>query len=127
MSRRLRRWIALLMLGLLGFAQAGVALAACLADRGEMAGMASAPAHGAAGHACCEDGDRAPGPPTNICVAHCTSDLQAFGWASFAVPRVAALVIAVIPRASIVAVWYTPAEAPPPRIPPRILLHSYLV
>lgn len=127
MSRRVRRWIAVLMLGVLGFAQASVALAACSADRGEMGPMASAPAHGAAGHACCDDGDRAPAPATNLCVAHCTSDLQVFGWTSFAVPRVAALVVAVLARTPGAAAWFTPAEAPPPRIPPRILLHSFLV
>ncbi len=121
-----RRWLAALLLGVLAFAQGSIAFAACALDRGQLGGSAQAPAHAMpAGHECCEDED-APAP-SNACVAHCTSDLQAFGWASFAVPAAARVVLFVAPRELVPAAPVALAEAPPPRVPPRILLHSFLI
>lgn len=124
--RRIRRQVALLMLAVLGFAQASVALAACAMDRGELA-QASAPSHGMpAGHECCDEED-SPAAAATLCFAHCTSDLQAFGWAGFAVPAAERVVLVVLPPAVALAPRAAVAEAPPPRVPPRILLHSFLI
>jgi hypothetical protein len=124
---RIRRQVALVMLAVLGFAQASVALAACAMDRGELAQAAGAPSHGMpAGHECCDEEDAQAGA-SNLCFAHCTSDLQAFGWAGFAVAAAPRAVIVVQLQAVASAPPAAVAEAPPPRVPPRILLHSFLI
>ena len=127
LRRRLRRQVALLMLAVLGFAQASVALAACAMDRGELAQAAGTPPHAMpAGHECCDEED-SPAAAGNLCLAHCTSDLQAFGWAGFAVPAVGRAVLVVLPQAVARTPRSAVAAAPPPRVPPRILLHSFLI
>jgi hypothetical protein len=114
MARILRRRIALLMIGLLAFAQGSVAFAACSMERGTTApAMAMAP-----------DEPCAP----NLCAAHCTSDLQLAGAAALIVRGPGDLPILRVARPEISPAPYTGLHAPPPGAPPhRILLHSFLI
>src|SRR5437879_13001070 len=75
MAGILKRRVALLLIGLLVFAQGAVALAACSMERGMTAPIAMT------AHEHCAD---CPSPAAqaqsgNLCVAHCTSDLQLAG------------------------------------------------
>lgn len=126
MSRRLRRWVCLVMLGTLAFWQANLVLAACAMDRGQLGQMFAA----GESHDCCDEA-MAPGddprPMTpNACVAHSTADLQALGLPP-SLPAAPTVVVLVVPRADSqrpLASW--PAVRPP-AVPPRILLHSFLI
>ena len=122
MNRRLLRRIALLLSALLLFAQGSVALAACAMDRGSMA-----PAMEMAADMECDCGEMANTAPTATCVAHCTVDLQLSGTAFVLVraPSVSAVLHAVAFRDSPIRMA---AKAPPRSgVPPRILLHSFLI
>jgi hypothetical protein len=124
MNRRLIRRLALALIAMLAFAQASIALAACSVDRGEMAQMV------ATGDDCCGTAELQAWEAqlTNDCVAHCTADLQ-----------LSRLPIALVHRASDSAVLLLPhrERGSPPTgqveplaarvIPPRILLHSFLI
>ena len=114
MAGILRRRIALLMIGLLAFAQGSVAFAACSMERGTaMPAMAMAP-----------DESCAP----NLCVAHCTSDLQLAGAAASIVRGPADLPVLRIALPEIGPAPHTGLHVPPPGAPPRrILLHSFLI
>jgi hypothetical protein len=126
MTRRLARRIAFSLVALLMFSQGAVALAACAMDRGQPVTEAAEP--------CMEhmpsSGDAAPHAMQhgNLCAAHCTADLQAFAMpvALLRAPADApVLLVAPFQRAS---VDRPASEAPPPRgVPPRILLHSFLI
>lgn len=124
MSRRLRHLVARSLLAFLAFAQGSLAIASCAMDRAELPRMLS----GSIQHDCCDEGARNT-MPVNGCVSQATSDLQVVG-----APIVLA---AVAPSAEPVLLVASPAlrislgrtaEAPPPRlVPPRILLHSFLI
>ena len=122
MNTRALRRIAFALIGLLVYAQASVALAGCLMDRGDMA-------QAAALHQCCDTQEDASAPQLgNACVAHCTSDLQLFE-----------LPAALVRSPADVAVLWVPtqgASAPDMRalaglrasaVPPRILFQSFQV
>lgn len=122
MNRSRLRRIAFLLTALLLFAQGSVALAACAMDRGSMA-----PAIDMAADMECDCGQmEANTPPTAKCVAHCTVDLQLSGAALVLVhaPSVCAVLQVAAFRDSSIR-----AEKSPPRsgVPPRILLHSFLI
>ena len=125
MARRLKERVALLLVLLLGFAQINVAVAACSMDRGmlghEITVTADQTCDGCGGVS-----DRDTHAP-NICVAHCTSDLQAAA-ASVSLVRApsgapvlsAARVVPALPGRSMERVL--------PAVPPlRVLLHSFLI
>jgi hypothetical protein len=121
MSRRFSRRIAILVLGLLAFAQAGMTSAACSMDRGSMAQAMTMPADEPC-DGCATEGASV----TAMCVAHCTADLQLTGAAPdiAAAPTVqgsAALPIAHFRSQPVVA------HLPPGPLPRRILLHSFQV
>jgi hypothetical protein len=121
MSRRSIRRIAILVLGLLAFAQAGMTLAECSMDRGSMAQAMTMPADEPCD--CCPTEGASV---TAVCVAHCTADLQLTGAAPdiAATPAVqgsAALPIARFRSEPVLA------YLPPGTLPRRILLHSFQV
>jgi hypothetical protein len=118
MAGILRRRIALLMIGLLAFAQGSVAFAACSMERGTVApAMAMA-----SDEPCAECGT------SNLCAAHCTADLQLAGVAVSIVRGPADLPVLRIARPAIGPAPHTGLHAPPPGAPPRrILLHSFLI
>jgi hypothetical protein len=121
MSRRFNRRIAFLLLGLLGFAQAGVALAACSMDRGTMAHAMAMPADEPCDSCVVEGASVAA-----VCVAHCTADLQLTG----AAPDVVAAPAVQPSTALPIARYRSPpvlAYLPPGTLPRRILLHSFQV
>lgn len=120
MRRTLKRCIALLLLGALGFSQISVALAACFMDRGSMAQMSAMP---------CDCGPSDAQPSSATCVAHCTADLQLVG-GTVAIVRSAAdtPVLVVAPGKPPGAAMSRGLESPPPGAPSRrVLLHSYLI
>jgi len=121
MSRRSSRRIAILVLGLLAFAQVDVALAACSMDRGSMVNAMTMPADEPCGSCVTEGASVAA-----VCVAHCTADLQLVG----AAPDVVAAP-AVQPRAALpITRFRNPpvlAYLPPGTLPRRILLHSFQI
>jgi hypothetical protein len=120
--RTLKRYIALLLLGALGFSQVSIALAACFMDRGSMAQ--------ASDMRCVECGTADPQPLISVaCVAHCTADLQLTA-APVAIVRSAAdtPVLVVAARKPPGAAMSRGLESPPPGAPSRrVLLHSYLI
>lgn len=119
MNRRLIRRIAFVLLALVGFAQASFAFAGCVMDRGDMAAMATT-------GDCCGEAPQfeALAELRNDCLAHCTADLQLAG-AAVALVQVPADVVAyLLPPGT---VPYPVVPAPPPSIPSRVLLHSYLI
>jgi hypothetical protein len=122
MTSRLIRRIAIVLLALYAFGQAGVALAACGMDRGAMAQAMAMPADDT-----CDDCAKAATESINaLCVAHCTADLQLTAAAPDALPGPAIV-------DSAIAVGFPrfrspPVLALPPGAPPRrILLHSFQV
>lgn len=126
LTRTLRIWIAALMLGALGFAQASVSLAACSMERGTIGEVLAdkSPAPCDCGTALTEFGPLY----ANRCVAHCTSDLQLSG-AAVAIAHAAALAPPlVLPRAQQRVAWSRRAPVPlAASVPKRIQLHSFLV
>jgi hypothetical protein len=121
MSRRVSRRIAILVLGLLAFAQAGMTLAACSMDRGSMAQAMTMPADEPCG-SCTAEGESVAA----VCVAHCTADLQL----TSAAPDVVAAPAVQPPPALPIARFRSPpvvAYLPPGTLPRRILLHSFQV
>jgi hypothetical protein len=119
MNRRLVRRLALALIAFLAFAQAGVALAGCVMERGGMANMA------AAGDCCSPAPEFQPvAELKNDCLAHCTADLQLSGLPLALVQAPADAPVLLLPRPSLT---YPAAPPPAPPIPSRILLHSYLI
>lgn len=131
MNPRLIRRLALALIALLAFAQASVALAACTMDRGEMGPMmVQTGGNAAAGDECCAP-DSVPSVDvqvSNHCFAHCTSDLQLTGFPVVLVQARAATQVLLLPppHRSFLAGPVSEAR-PPPKITPRILLHSFLI
>lgn len=126
MSRTLRTWIAALLLGAIGFAQASISMAACSMERGSMnevlATETSAPCD--CGTAMTEFGPLY----TNRCLAHCTSDLQLSGVATALAIGIPGTPTLLLPRARQRAAWPRRVATPPATgIPKRIQLHSFLV
>jgi hypothetical protein len=127
MSRRLRRLVCLVMLGTLAFWQANLVLAACAMDRGELGQMFAAGEK----HDCCDeampacDDQQQPMTP-NACVAHSTSDLQALAMPP-ALPAASTAVVLFIPRVESQTPLGSWPAVRPPAVPPRILLHSFLI
>jgi hypothetical protein len=119
MNRRLVRRLAFALIAMLAFAQAGIALAGCFMERGEMANMATL------GDCCNPTPEFQPAPELrNDCLAHCTADLQLSGLPIALVQAPADVPVLLLPHP---AAPYLAAPPPTPRIPPRILLHSYLI
>lgn len=124
MRRRLIRRLALPLILVLGFAQGAVAFAGCAMERGSATQMM------ASGECCNHEMQEATDSSrlVNLCLAHCTSDLQIAEMSCVLVRAAgeAPLFVAVPSmqhRAS-----RTPVELPPPRsIAARILLHSFLI
>lgn len=121
-NRRTRRWTAILLLAMLAFAQASVALAACSMDRGMLASTMAM----SAGDDCdgCDMSAQAAMDSTNQCVVHCTADLQLAGAppdAAVAGPAETLPAVAVLRfRSPLLREYLLPGA--PPR---RILLHSF--
>jgi hypothetical protein len=119
MNRRLVRRLAFALIAFLAFAQAGVALAGCIMERGGMANMA------AAGDCCSPAPEFQPvSELKNDCLAHCTADLQLSGLPLALVQAPADAPVLFVPPPSVTC-RAPPSPAPP--IPSRILLHSYLI
>ncbi len=120
--RRNRGHVAKLLLGVLLFAQAAIALAACeMLDHAPAMAFAkqeSMPCHGE------------PAPNPNLCLAHCTSTDQSAGTPHFVVPvwcAVAPLTVAIADRwrERVPAERHLPPHAVGP--PPRIRFQSFLI
>ena len=127
MALRLIRRVAILLIGLLAFAQASVSLAACPLERGSLARVVAAtseaPCSGC-GTAVTEYGPHY----ANRCVAHCTADLQLAGLPLAIVRGAADSPVLVVAGPERHPAARTGLDAPPPGTPPRrILLHSFLV
>lgn len=129
MTRRSLRRLAFALLAVLGFAQASVALAACVMDRAALPQMLDLPA---AAHECCDPSGTPPDARlplgANACVAQSTADLQAFGVPAVPVPSSSATAVLAVPAWPASRVMESPAGEPMRAgIPRRILLHSFLV
>jgi hypothetical protein len=125
LKRSLRRWLAVVMLGVVAFAQASVAFSACRMERGRLGG-----AIGYSDGAPCEGMAEAKAwtKYPNRCLAHCTSDLQLAGeiLAPSGHPAQGPLLASAIPAPLPLA--HIGLEARPPGAPPlRILLQSFLI
>src|SRR6266571_2742494 len=123
MKHALKRRIALLLVGLLVFSQASVVLAACSMDRAMLGqSMASTTENPCSG---CDTSDSTyASSNANVCVAHCTSDLQLAGFVPAIVPGPAALPALPVLRPAVPL--RIELAAPPLGAPPhRILLHSF--
>jgi len=124
MTCAVKRRVALLLTGLLVFSQASVALAACSADRGTMAQAMTSD------DACadCAFAPRRAAPIRNVCLAHCTSDLQLAGIAITMAAAPADLPVLMVARPDVRSTPHTGLSTPPSSAPPhRILLHSFLI
>lgn len=125
MSRRAFRRIALVLLALLGFAQASIALAACTMDR-----SALGPANvDSATMECGLPEHTDPGPVNaNVCLAHCTADLTSTPGVAPVVPALPQTPVLTLPRIDQTARPLMHEQVPPPGMPPpRVLFHSYLI
>lgn len=113
------------MLAMLTLAQASLALAACAMERGELAQVLTA---ADAQHDCCPDAACDTVPMTaNACVALSTADLQVAGEPAAIFLAIADGPVLLLPRD--IARSVVPASRPVRRdhVPPRILLHSFLI
>jgi len=128
MRRSIKRWLAIMLLGTLGFAQASLALTACAMDRGQLADMLSAQSH-----ECCDETASAPcdesmAVPANVCFTGSTADLQAVAAAVLNADAPVQVVAWLVPDPQPEYVLAARSPAPPPKaLPPRILLHSFLI
>lgn len=119
-----RRWLSIAMLALLVLTQATLVFAACTVERGQLAGMLAATDD----HDCCPDGaDERTAMSANTCVALTTADLQVAGAPAAIFVAFAGQPMLLLPRDA-------GRSAPPPSrpvrwdpVPPRILLHSFLI
>jgi hypothetical protein len=129
MSLRLTRRVAILVIGLLAFAQASVVLAACPLERSTMSNVMAAaesdePCNGC-GSASVKGFDSLY---ANRCVVHCTADLQLTGEAIAVVKAPGDTLIVYVPPADLRRALRMGLDGPPPGTPPRrILLHSFLI
>jgi hypothetical protein len=110
------------MVGAFVFMQASVVLAFCDMDAPALGQMMDYPSED-----CCASGELPAATIANVCVAHCTSDLQTVGAPVTLVsaPLTPALML---PRLSTTARSGAQLQYPPPRaVPPRILFQSFLI
>lgn len=118
MHHTLKQWVALVLLAAAAFAQAALPAQACPMERGGFS-------HAGAGEAPCAEGHGECGTQAlvNLCIAHCTADLQQVGPAVQQVTAPQWILALSPPRdeAQGVAVRIGP---PPPGVPIRILLQS---
>lgn len=127
MKSRTRRWVSIAVLTLLAFTQASFVLAACAVDRAQLAQVLTVPSD----HDCCDEmgsghgGDAMPMSATE-CVVHSTADLQVSGGPLPVFIAIASLPVLHVPVDRPRAVPRM-ALLPGERIPPRILLHSFLI
>lgn len=127
MTRRLKRWLSIVLLAGLGFSHASLAVAACVMDRADLSQMLATQA---AADECCEacDGEGSVSMTANACVAQGTVDLQLSGAVSVPVlPGASARIVLVVPSAVEQPVERRFTERPPAAVPSRILLHSFLI
>jgi hypothetical protein len=129
MTRRLNRWLSIALLVALGFSHASLAVAACVMDRAELSQMLASEE---AVHDCCDtaDGHGQGGDlmTANGCVAQGTADLQLYGSASVPVlPGTSARIVLILPPVIERPLERRSIERPPPVVPSRILLHSFLI
>lgn len=119
-------WIAVLLLGALGFAHANISLAACAMERGSISEVQAAEPSDS-----CDCGTAMTefGPLyANLCLAHCTADLQLSGAATAIANGVANAPLLFLQRTTQRATSPRRADAPPTAgVPKRIRLHSFLV
>lgn len=126
MNHRSLRRISIWLVAVLAFAQASAAIAACTMDRGSLAPMLEMTGD-------CGDCNtllaKADAPQNaNLCVAHCTSDLQLSGSLAVLAVHAAELPVLVLSRAEPYRVPRAVAQlSPPGAVPVRILLHSFLI
>lgn len=122
MSMHTIRRVAVALVALLVYAQGSVALAACKLDRGAMA-------LAAAGHECCDTTDAEPGPQLgNVCLAHCTANLQVFELPMALVRAPADAAVLTVPVADAESPGARGhAASPTPAVPPRILFQTFLI
>jgi len=125
MNLRLIRRVSIWLIAVLAFAQASVAIAACSMERGSLAPMLEM----AEGCDCEAPQVKTDAPQyANRCVAHCTADLQLSGGAAALVRSPAEAPVLLLPRFDRSPAPNTGLESPPRgTVPPRILLHSFLI
>lgn len=126
MKPGLKRWIALLLLATFGFSHVSLALADCPIER---ASLAKAMAQ-AAEEPCCASVSVAGYDSLygNRCVVHCTSDLRLPGLTVALVRAPADAPVLLVARPEEGSAARTRFDSPPPAaVPPRILLHSFLI
>lgn len=125
LTRRHIRRLAVMLVSVLGFAHASLALSACTMDRGDLSQVL-----GSQHMECCsEDGAGSLPMSANGCVSHCTSDLQHPGVPAAVLPASALILVFVLPDRTALPPDAAARidERPPGAVPPRILLHSFLV
>jgi len=101
-------------------------LAGCLVDRGAIAAALAPSSENGGG---CDSSPIA-GEPMNsaVCIAHCTSDLQAAGMPVAMVADIPDAPVLVVPRAELhFALTPRPESQPPDPVPPRIRFQSFLI
>jgi hypothetical protein len=125
MNQRFRSRVSILLIAMLLFAQASVAVAACIMDRGSLAPMLEM----SEGCGDCQTELKSDAPQyANRCVAHCTSDLQLSGGMIALVRSPADPPVLLLPSFDRFSALRSGLESPPPRsVPHRILLHSFLI
>lgn len=127
LKARTRLWTAILVLAALAFAQAGVALAGCSMERGMLAGAMSMPAGEGCG-ACEMPKQQSAMATSNLCVAHCTADLQQASEAMALVRSPVLTAVLFVAQSPVPSSSPKALTAPPPGAPPhRVLLHSFLI
>ena len=127
MRHRFRRWIAMLLLGALAFAQASVSFASCAMERGAMARVIATEQGERCEHGATYATNSTP-QNANRCVVHCTADLQAAGLPVALVRSASDAPVLLLPRVGRTLAPHTGLEATPLGTPPpRILLHSFLI
>jgi hypothetical protein len=126
MKRRSRSRVASIILVIFAFAQLGTAFAECLMDRSDMAATMSAD-----GMPPCDGCDPAPAAKSqlqNLCVAHCTADLQLSGALPSRIGAAVPPAVLKIAARQVVVDSALALDVQPPHGPPRrILLHSFLI
>ena len=126
MKRSVKRWISLLLLAAFGFAHVSLALADCPIER---ASLAKAMAQ-AAEDPCCASVSVAGYDSLygNRCVVHCTSDLRLSASTVALVRAPSDAPVLLLARPDEGSAARARFDSPPlEAVPPRILLHSFLI